>query len=368
MSVIAGGSNGITYPDATNTPAASITTIYSPAITDTTNIMSVQAGAKFIGTTGVYANGYIYPSNAVTVSYTVSSNTANLAINLSQLPNYVPGISNITITINSGVYVYSTSTANAALAITGGHIGDTLTIVNNGYIMGMGGSGVYSNPSSESGGSAISLPSTAIINTTIDNTNASAYIGGGGGGGGGAISSTKTNIYYTGGGGGAGGGAGGDFVNSVNTVLFGAGGAGGSIGASGSNGIVGNATYGQASSGGGGRVFPSTSTTLTAGGGQTAGLGGSGGGTGNITAPSGTANETSVGGGPGQAGSATGTTSSGTAIVTGGGGGWGSAGGSSYINNVVQRTGGAGGNAVKLNGNTVTWVAGNTTRVYGAVA
>ena len=30
--------------------------------------------------------------------------------------------------------------------------------------------------------------------------------------------------------------------------------------------------------------------------------------------------------------------------------------------------GGAGGKAVTLNGKTITWVSGNTTRVYGAVA
>jgi hypothetical protein len=30
--------------------------------------------------------------------------------------------------------------------------------------------------------------------------------------------------------------------------------------------------------------------------------------------------------------------------------------------------GGSGGKAVNLNGKTVTWVSGNTTRVYGAVS
>ena len=48
---------------------------------------------------------------------------------------------------------------------------------------------------------------------------------------------------------------------------------------------------------------------------------------------------------------------------SGGGGGWGASGGSS-----PNRAGGAGGRAVFLNGRTVTWVSGNTTRVYGAVS
>jgi len=46
----------------------------------------------------------------------------------------------------------------------------------------------------------------------------------------------------------------------------------------------------------------------------------------------------------------------------GGGGGWGAAGGSANVG------GGAGGRAVALNGRTVTWVSGNTTRVYGGVS
>jgi hypothetical protein len=38
------------------------------------------------------------------------------------------------------------------------------------------------------------------------------------------------------------------------------------------------------------------------------------------------------------------------------------------LNSSVSNTGAAGGKAVALNGNSVTWVSGNTTRVYGAVS
>jgi hypothetical protein len=50
--------------------------------------------------------------------------------------------------------------------------------------------------------------------------------------------------------------------------------------------------------------------------------------------------------------------------ASGGGGGWGAAGGGS----TTGFAGGTGGRAVQLNGRTVTWVSGDTARVYGAVS
>jgi hypothetical protein len=61
-------------------------------------------------------------------------------------------------------------------------------------------------------------------------------------------------------------------------------------------------------------------------------------------------------------------------IIGGGGGGWGASGGtgagvsSASPATTALRAGGAGGRAVALNGRTVTWVAGNTSRVYGSVS
>ena len=49
-----------------------------------------------------------------------------------------------------------------------------------------------------------------------------------------------------------------------------------------------------------------------------------------------------------------------------GGGGWGAAGGAG--GNSSSIAGAAGGKAVALNGNSVTWVSSDTTRVYGAVS
>jgi hypothetical protein len=115
------------------------------------------------------------------------------------------------VVIDSGVYVYSTSTSNAAITAS-----DTFTngatIVNNGYIVGKGGAGgtagnfsgpVYGGNGGD-GGTALST-SVAI---SVDNTNGT-IAGGGGGGAGGGIAWCLVTIgegqLAAGGNGGAGG-------------------------------------------------------------------------------------------------------------------------------------------------------------------
>ena len=271
------------------------------------------------------SNGY-GKANRAALSYTFSSHTANASLNVTSISGYVAGKSDITITVNSGIYLYSTSTANAGLTLTGGSAGDTITLVNNGFILGQGGAGGIASPATAptAGGTALSL----AFNTTINNTNASAYIAGGGGGGG----------YSNAGGGGGAGGAG----------YAGFGGSGGGIGASGTTGGSGQ---GGAGGGGGGRILPGTGGNAGSGteGGSGGGSGGGGGGYYN--------GKTNYTGGAGGSGSSVG--GGGTGGTGSGGGGWGASGGPG---------GSAGGKAVALNGKTVTWVSGDTTRVYGSVA
>lgn len=282
-------------------------------------------------------------ANRVSLSKVFSVDTADALVNMSTLPGYIAGKSDITITINSGVYMYSTTTASGALIVTGGTTGDTLSIVNNGYIMGMGGTGGTNGGVGGNGGPAIVLGYSA----TINNTNASAYIGGGGGGGGGSTSGGPT---YAGGGGGVGGGAGGGP----------SGGAGGGVGASGSDGSA------VTGGGGGGRVFPGVGAPGVSNA-TAAGKGGTGGGSGAVRY-----GKYSITGGAGGSSNSAGgngyypVTQGGTQ-ASGGGGGWGASGGTGY-GAVSGSGGGSGGQAVKLNGNTVTWVSGDTTRVWGAVS
>ena len=123
---------------------------------------------------GTYGFRTVYGQAArAAVSYTFSANASNQSLNVSSLPGYVAGLTTLTITINPGIYVWSSCTATPALTLTGGTTGDSITIVNQGKIMGQGGAGGGNN-----GGPALSLG----YPTTINNTYASAYIAGGGGG------------------------------------------------------------------------------------------------------------------------------------------------------------------------------------------
>lgn len=214
----------------------------------------------YFQTANLDLNSFYGKAKKVIINLTVSSNTANYNP-LLNTNEYVAGISEINITVNAGVYVYSTSTSQPALDISGFALGDVVTITNNGYIYGAGGQG-------GKGGYKSNLPTaggqggTAIKTTyPITVTNNGTVAGGGGGGGAdggdssynGCLSGSTTYYYGGGGGGGAGfnggaggtqyngsasgsagglttGGAGGQGGNGSKTL----GGAGGNLGANGS--------------------------------------------------------------------------------------------------------------------------------------
>jgi hypothetical protein len=60
MSLVLGGSSGITWPDSTTTAAGSVTAKLTPAITDTSNVMTIQPAVIMDGTNGIYANNTRY--------------------------------------------------------------------------------------------------------------------------------------------------------------------------------------------------------------------------------------------------------------------------------------------------------------------
>lgn len=299
-------------------------------------------GAAVTGTYTLENSGTMYGSqgtaSSATLSYTVSSNTQELLAS-----DVIDRFG--TITINSGVYVWSDDTSVAGLTID---VPD-VTIVNNGYIIGKGGDGdrVYLRNSGGDGGPAISIQKPGV---TITN-NSGAYIAGGGGGGGASTS---------GGGGGAGGGAGGEGSYSV------AGGAGGAPGQAGSAGAAINSiNYGFSSGGGGGGAgggsgaYSAGGTPVGSGGGGGGRiLPGTGGAGGVFTTAGGTGFDGEDGGSAGNTGN--GTTGS-TPDVGGGGGGWGAAGGGGGT-----RSGGAGGAAVSLDLSVSSYTLTNNGTVYGS--
>jgi hypothetical protein len=293
------------------------------------------------------------PSGPVDISYTYSTNTANASLNITSISGYVAGLSNVTITVNSGIYIYGTG-SSAGLTLTGGTTGDTVTLVNKGFILGQGGQGSgYYSTSANPGYNALSLG----FNTTVNNTDASAYIAGGGGGGGAKYDAAQSS--YDSGGGGAGGGDGGQSTIGIyeNCCLSlgstpGTGGSPGNAGsASGPSGAVPGGYVYVRSAGGGGRILPGTGAAQFLGGGS--GGGGADGKAGGT-------------GGTGGSGSSAGSAGN---KAGGGGGGWGASGGAG-VNSFFSSggTAGSGGKAVALNGKTITWVSGDTTRVYGSVS
>jgi hypothetical protein len=307
--------------------------------------------------------------NRVTASQTYSTNTTQTSLNISTLPGYVAGITDVYVYVSSNVYVYSTSTASPALTITGATAGDAVYLVNNGFLMGKGGD------AGSNGGPAFSL----ATNTFITNN---SYIAGGGGGG-----ASITTGNTAGGGGGAGGGAGG--ATSAQ-----AGGTGGAIGQSGTNGAsnyntgAGIVTGGG---GGGGRILPgnggrggyaqfleSLNGALLAINGLGGGAGGGGGkyrgfpsgGYGPLNNPN---TPMGVGGGGGGWGAAGGLAFTGTVvyetIVNAGPGGSANAPGSNaYIqaSDGSAGTRGTGGKAINLNGYSVTYITQGS--IFGAVS
>ena len=221
-------------------------------------------------------------SNRVSASATISANTANYTLNTAKAPGYVAGVTDMILTINSGVFVSSSSTGTAALIVnTSWAAGDTVRINNGGTIVGRGGNGGAGRSNAPStadagGGGGLALQVQRAI--TMNNTN---RIAGGGGGGGGGGTGQYINIASSGGGGGGiggstgaaggfgagtgangtltsagGGGAGQD--NPYNPggklpnvpIQGGAGGAGGGYGSGGSSGSGGSPPSGAAGGGG----------------------------------------------------------------------------------------------------------------------
>jgi len=291
-------------------------------------------------------------SNRPTASTTFTTNTTSTSVNVASLSGYVAGSTDITITVNAGVYVYSTSTANYALTITGGTTGDTITVVNNGFIMGMGGRGYHNALAATAGGPAIDISGIGTASITINNQ--CGYIGGGGGGGngGGAYNAIGR------GGGGAGGGAGGNNAAAA-----------ASPGAAGANGT--NLNANNSTGGNGGRIMPGTGAAGVAGGTpniRNFGLGGGAGGSGSTGQDGGSYYWGGGGGGYGAAGGRRGSGADTVSGTSGAGGSAGSAGGDGTPNPSSITL--AGGKAINTSTKTVTWVGGSasSSRAYGAVA
>lgn len=227
--------------------------------------------------TGVVAASAFY-TGRFTGNFTIASNTAN--VNWTTLLtnagwNGTTPV-NTSITVNSGVVVYSTSTGTEALKQGGAFpAGSTASIVNAGTVTGKGGAGGVGGGDTGSangvngavGGIGITIDSAV----SIDNTGGIIAGGGGGGGGGGYASGVHTvlpDVFSAVSSGSGGGGGGGSSISAA------AAGAGGTATTGTTNTLGGNATAGgNTGSAGGTRAIQASDTGCTAQGG-TGGAGG----------------------------------------------------------------------------------------------
>jgi hypothetical protein len=212
-------------------------------------LFGVTSGA--IGINNGYGKQY-----RIWANITISANTANYSLTSTVVntflgSGYVAGITDTIITINSDVYIYSSSTATPSFSISSFTSGDTVKIINNGTIIGAGGAGGTGANYGGTGGDG-GIGGTALYSrfaTSVQN-NGAVYAGGGGGGGSGWLSrvvsngkGSQTNTYAGGGGGGGGG------------YDAGTGGIGGTGGNQGSGDIGSNGTLSAGGAGGGNQGF-----------------------------------------------------------------------------------------------------------------
>jgi hypothetical protein len=209
-----------------STPGRSINSEFGRAANATTSMSQLYRGGDIvpnatvnnaIPTSGTISLSQFYgATNRVPINIVLSTNQTNYVLNTAKAAGYVAGVSDITLTINSGVYVSSNNTSVPALNVdTSWAAGDTITIVNNGFIVGMGGAGgagqsvdVNANLFGGSAGAAGGLAFRAQRAVSVNN--AGTIAGGGGGGGGGAayklLSVVERPYYHSVAGGGGGGG------------------------------------------------------------------------------------------------------------------------------------------------------------------
>lgn len=188
----------------------------SPTALITMNDADVRTLAGVGGSgTVISMNDLRGKSNRVALSITITGNTTNYNVYTaaSSQPTYDAGKTDLTLTINPGVIVYSTSTGSSALSVPSSfNPADTVTIVNNGTILGAGGgggTGVYYGSGYNTNGSPGGPALYVARPVTFTNNNRIAGGGGGGAGGLGSVSYIGPDTgYWQGGGGGGGGGIG----------------------------------------------------------------------------------------------------------------------------------------------------------------
>lgn len=274
MSMIMGGTSGVTFPNSTNLPASNVTALLNPAVTDTANVMTIQPNVIVDGTNGLYANGTVYtsPATSFSLSHWIIGGGGGGG-------DFIAGGG------GGGGYLGVVSTSlltYTAYTVTVGAGGAVSTIGNNSvfatYTANGGGKGGNYETDGGSGGSGggsggtSGAPSRAYSGggatqgSVGGNTSQVAVIGAAGGGGAGS-----SGISSTSNGSGQNGGNGTSTTITGSSVTYAGGGGGGNRTYAGDNG--GNGGTGGGGNGGGTNHASSAGGTNTGGGGGGMGFG-----------------------------------------------------------------------------------------------
>jgi hypothetical protein len=212
-------------------------------------------GYGLIAASGTISVGTFRGANKVfTFNQTISANTSNYNLKASAIAagwNQSDTLQ-ATVTVNSGIYVFATTTGSYAFD-TGVTFpsGSTLSVINNGIIAGRGGAGGAGGNNSGGGAGGAGGPAFRAQYATSITNNGAVGGGGGGGGGGGAYNDGKTLFN--------GGGGGGGRVNGTAGSGTPAGGAG-SLTAAGGGGVSSGGSGGSGAGLGGAGAAGATST------------------------------------------------------------------------------------------------------------
>jgi hypothetical protein len=178
----------------------------------------------------------------VFVNLVIAADTYNFDVYANRTNAYVPGLTDISVVVNPGVYVGGNVAGSPSMSVPSSFsVGDTVSITNYGYIYGRGGNG--GNGSQLPGAPGAIGDTGLFVNSPATVFNYGELSGGGGGGGGGALYVPFKGPFYPGGGGGGGAGQAGGSGGAPN-------GANGSLN---SGGVGGPGQVGQTGGNGGGR-------------------------------------------------------------------------------------------------------------------
>lgn len=217
-------------------------------------------------------------SNRIAIPLVINGTTTSYNIYNNRGPTYVPGISDITVTVGpAGIVGGSVAQVYAMLVPNQFSPTDTVTIVNNGIIAGSGGDGGLGGPATST-----TYPAFPAAATGPMASNGTPGVGGANGVFAGRPVTITNNGIIAGGGGGGGGGAGRSGANASSPakaapVRRNVGGGGGGGGAASSGGVGGGVAGGTAT-----MPAPTTNTASAPGfpgsngGPSSGGVGGSG--------------------------------------------------------------------------------------------